>query len=73
MAVVHEERIKTFEGIVIGIVETEDNGDQVARDFPSMRVLGRYRAAFNDTTDFYGRVIAKGNSVVSLIYTNKGK
>lgn len=71
--VIQEEKIRTFEGVIIGIVETYDNGDQTARDFPSLRVLGHYKAAYNHTTDFYGRVIAKGNSVVSLIYTNKGK
>ena len=71
MATVHEEYIKTFEGVVIGIIETQENGDQIARDFSSRRVLGYYRAAYDHTTDFYGRVIAKGNSVVALIYNNK--
>lgn len=66
-----EEYIKTFDGIILGIVETQPNGDQIARDFSSRRILGYYRKAYDHTTDFIGRVIARGNTVVSLIYNNK--
>lgn len=66
-----EEFIKTFEGVIIGIIETKDNGDQVARDFASRQILGYYRARYNDTTDFYGRSIGRGNLLASLIWQNK--
>ena len=56
---------------ILGIIETLDNGDQIARDFNSRMILGYYRAAYNHTTDFYGRVIAKGNCVVLLIYNKR--
>ena len=66
-----QEYIRDFSGRILGIIETCPNGDQIAKDFMSRKILGYYRAAYNHTTDFYGRVIAKGNCVVSFIY-NKG-
>lgn len=68
-----EEYIREFSGVILGILKTEENGDQIAIDFPSRRILGYYRKKYDHTTDFYGRVIAKGNSVVSLIYKAKQK
>lgn len=63
-----QEYIRDFSGKVLGIIETYPNGDQKAIDFDSRMVLGYYRAAYDHTSDFYGRVIAKGNCVVSFIY-----
>jgi len=68
-----EEYIKTFNNQIIGIIETYPNGDQAARAFPSRQVLGYYRAISNITTDFYGRILARGNTVVSLIYNQQNK
>lgn len=66
-----EEYIRDFQTRkVIGILKTERNGDQIAVDFATRKVLGYYRAKFDHTTDFYGRVVAKGNCVVSFIYQN---
>ena len=56
---------------ILGIIETLDNGDQIARDFTTRKILGYYRANYNHTTDFLGRILAKGNCVVSFIYNNK--
>lgn len=67
-----EEFIKDFNTrLVIGIVETDDNGDKIARDFQTRQILGYYKKKYNHTTDFYGRVIALGDCVVSLIWQNK--
>lgn len=66
-----EEYIKTFEGVIIGIIETKENGDQLARDFSSRMILGYYIKSRDVTTDFYGRVVSRGNTVVSFIYKNK--
>ena len=66
-----QEYIRDFSGKILGIIETFDNGDQLARDFSSRMILGYYRAGPNHTTDFYGRVIAKGNCVVSFIYNKR--
>lgn len=66
-----EEKIKNFEGVVIGIIKTEANGDKVAMAFPGRQVLGYYKKQYDHTTNFFGVVIAKGDTVVSLIYQNK--
>lgn len=67
-----QEYIKEFPSQkIIGIIETMPNGDQIAKDFMTRKIVGYYRAAQNHTTDFYGRVIAKGNCVSALIYNNK--
>ena len=66
-----QEYIKDFSGKILGIIETAPNGDQTARDFSSRMILGYYKAQQNQTTDFYGRIIAKGNCVASLIYNKK--
>lgn len=62
------EYIKNFQQQILGTVDTLESGDQVARDFPSMKILGYYRKSRDVTTDFFGRVIAQGNCVVSLIF-----
>lgn len=66
-----QEYIRDFAGRILGIIETDSNGDQKAIDFDSRMVLGYYRAAPNHTTDFSGRIIAKGNCVSAFIYNKK--
>ena len=66
-----EEYIKDFSGKILGIIRTDSNGDQQAIDFDTRQILGFYRANHNHTTDFYGRVIARGNCVVSFIYNKR--
>ena len=53
---------------IIGIIETYENGDQIARDYTTRKILGYYKAGLNITTDDLHRTIAKGNCVVSFIY-----
>lgn len=65
-----EEYIKDFNGKVLGIIEIDSNGDQIARSFPGRQILGYYRAKYNHTTDFYGRVVAQGNTVAAFITNN---
>lgn len=64
------ETIKDFSGKILGYVETQANGDQVATDFYG-KILGYYRKNYDYTTDFYGRILTKGNAVVSFIYSAK--
>lgn len=64
-----EEFIKNFNHQIVGIIETYDNGDQAARDFNTRQILGFYRKAQDVTTDFVGRILSRGNTVVSLLYT----
>lgn len=58
---------------IVGILETETNGDQTLREYPSRRILGYYRAKQNVTTDLYGRKISDGNTLSSLAYRGNGR
>lgn len=53
---------------IIGILRYRPNGDVEAVEFSSRQILGFYRAQTDTTVDFYGRMIMKGNGVVSFIY-----
>ena len=61
------EYVKNYAGQILAIYEIADNGDIAVRDFSSRFVLGYYRAARDVTTDFYGRVLFKGNMVGALV------
>ena len=64
-----EEYIRDFDTRqIIGILRYKPNGDIEAVEFKSRQILGYYRASTDSTTDFFGRIIAKGNCVVSFIY-----
>jgi len=63
-----EEYIKNFDNTIVGSIETRDNGDQIARNFPGRQIVGYYRKAQDHTTDFYGRIVSRGNTVISLLY-----
>lgn len=60
--------IKEFSGRIIGIVETDADGNQTGRDFDTRTIVGWYIKKHDHTEDFMHRVVAKGNSVVNLIY-----
>lgn len=67
------EAIKDLYRVIIGWIETDSStGDQVAKDFNGI-ILGRYNAKLDVTTDFYGRILYRGNMVASLIYENNAK
>lgn len=69
-----EEYIRDFNTKkILGIIKTESNGDQVAIDFPSRKILGYYRVKYDYTTDFYGRILTHGNNVRAFIYQNQVK
>ena len=61
------EIIRNYAGLGIAIYEHQDNGDIVVRDFSSRMILGYYRKSRDVTTDFYGRVLYRGNAVGMLI------
>lgn len=63
--------VRDFYGVILGVVEDRDNGDQIFRAFPSRQILGYYRKSIDRTTDFYGRILSKGNTGISLIYEKK--
>lgn len=51
----------------IAILTYEDNGDIKVQDWQSRMTVGYYRKSRDVTTDFYGRIIARGNAVGMLI------
>ena len=51
----------------ISILTYEDNGDIKVQDWQSRMVVGFYRASRAVTTDFYGKIIARGNAIGMLI------
>ena len=65
-----EQTIRDFYGRILGFIETDDKGNKIARDF-YRRIVGRYDKTRDVTTDFYGRVLTKGDTVASLIYASK--
>lgn len=60
------ETIKSYTGAIIGYLDTESNGDVVAKD-SSGRIVGYYKKSNNATTDFSGRILFYGNCAVALI------
>ena len=62
------EYIKNFNNVIIGIVETDAKGNQIIRNFPGRQILGYYKKDQDITTDFYGRILSRGNTTISLIY-----
>lgn len=57
---------------IIGWIDTKPNGDKVAMDFHH-RILGYYEKSRNITTDFYHRIVARGDAAVGLIWSNNEK
>ena len=65
------EYIKDFSQKILGILETDTNGNQPVRSFPGRQILGYYKKDRDVTTDFYGRIISRGNTAIALIYKDK--
>lgn len=59
--------IRDFYGRVLGYIETESNGDKTVRDFYHV-ILGYYNKRQDVTTDFYRRIIGRGDMSSALIY-----
>lgn len=63
----NEITIRDFYGKILGYVQEDTNGNKVFRDF-YRKIVARYNKASNKTTDFYGRIISKGDVGASLLY-----
>lgn len=66
------EYIKDFAGKILGKVTTESNGDKKAMNFEG-QILAKYNKRMNYTTDFYGRILGKGDLTEAIIYTEAAK
>ena len=62
-----EQIIRDFYGRPIGIVWNYDNGDIAVLGWPDRVIKGYYRKKTDTPTDFYGRPLSRGNTVLTLI------
>ena len=53
-------------GKIIGRLDLQNNGDKMLRDFQG-RILGRYHASTNLTTDFRGNIVGRGDVLTMLL------
>lgn len=61
-----ETTIRDFYGKIIGRIIEKPNGDKEIRNFYNI-ILGRYIKSRDVTTDFYGKVIGRGDCSGILI------
>lgn len=66
------ELVKDFYGKILGSLETQSNGDIIARDFYG-KILGRYDKQMNVTKDFFGKILAQGDITSGLIWEASSK
>lgn len=69
-SVVKKSAIKDFAGKVIGYITEDKEGNQRCTTF-SGKVLGYYDSKRDVTILYTGKIVARGNSVSSLLYTEK--
>ena len=68
---IQRDKIKDWTGKIIGFIETDSvTGNKTVRDFHG-RILGRYIKKINQTQDFYGRLVAKGDQSSMLLAMKK--
>jgi len=60
------ETIRDFFGKIIAYIDYKENGDQELRNY-QQTVLGRYIVSKNTTTDYFGKILSRGNTLVGLI------
>ena len=64
------EPVKDWSGRVLGFVETDKKGNQIVKNFGG-KVLARYNAEKDWTTDYAGKLLSRGNTAISYIYLEK--
>ena len=60
-----KQMIKDFSGRIIGTIETDAAGNKTVKEF-SGRILGYYKKSIDATTNFNGRIIARGDATGML-------
>lgn len=60
-----KQTIKDFSGRIIGTIETDSSGNKTVKEF-SGRILGYYKKSIDATTNFTGRIIARGDATGML-------
>ena len=61
------EAVKDWTGKILGWVDTDSKGNQIVYNF-GLRVLAKYDAYNDRTTDFAGKVLSHGNTAIAYIY-----
>ena len=61
-----EETIRQYNGLILGYLDYQSNGDIVAKN-ASRQILGRYERSSNTTKDFYGKILYRGNMASALL------
>ena len=61
------EAVKDWTGKILGWVDTDNKGNQIVYNF-GLRVLAKYDAYNDWTTDFAGKVLSRGNTAIAYIY-----
>ena len=68
-----EEYIRDFNKVIIGIIQTDSNGEKTARLFNSRKIVGFYSPKDNRTRNFMLQIVSEGDTLVSLIYKELGR
>ncbi len=66
MVGINREAIRSFNGRVIGYIDTLPNGDKEIRD-SSGRYLGKFDKHMNATKDYAGRLLYRGDQSSMLL------
>lgn len=72
MIPISSERIRGWNGKILGSIETDKEGNQQVRDFYG-KILAYYDKRCNCTRDFYGKILTQGNTVLGLLYKDEIK
>ena len=68
-----EEYIRNFNKVIIGIIQTDAEGNQTGRLFSSRKIVGYYTVKDNRTRNFMLQIVSEGNTLVNLIYEELNK
>lgn len=60
-----KQTIKDFSGRIIGTIETDASGNKTVKAF-SGKILGYYKKNIDATTNFTGKIIARGDATGML-------
>lgn len=63
----NRETIRSFNGKILGTVDTDIQGNQTVKNFYGY-IVATYNKQQNITRDFYGRVLSSGNTAISQLY-----
>ena len=68
-----EEYIRHFNKVIIGIIQTDAEGNKTARLFSSRKIVGFYSPKDNRTRNFMLQIVSEGDTLVNLIYEELNK